>query len=113
MSLLAGDTENVWQVIEPRVDPYPLYTSYQISTINKKYRPNTPMKTRTIFKWVFMNIIPAIYSKSLTKYTAFDYYLLILDAYSKVTKLYGMENITTEEVMENLYMFQARFGKVE
>ena len=39
--------------------------------------------------------------------------LLIVDAYSKTPKLYGMESITTEEVMEKLDMFQARFGKVD
>ena len=36
-----------------------------------------------------------------------------MDAYSKIQKLYGMENITTEEFMDNLDMFQARFGKVD
>ena len=36
-----------------------------------------------------------------------------MDAYSKTPKLYGMENTTTEEVMEKLDMFQAIFGKVD
>ena len=31
----------------------------------------------------------------------------------KITKLYGMEKITTEEVMDKLYMFQSRFGKID
>ena len=35
-----------------------------------------------------------------------------MDAYYKDAKLYGMENITTEEVMDRLDMFQAIFGKV-
>ena len=43
-----------------------------------------------------MDIIPATPSKSLTKDTNFDYYLLIVDAYSNIKKLNGMENITTE-----------------
>ena len=60
-----------------------------------------------------MDILPAISSKNLTKETNFDSYLLIVDAYSKIPKLYGMENITTEEVMDKLDMFQARFGKVD
>ena len=34
-----------------------------------------------------------------------------MDAYFKIPKLYGMENITTEEVMDKLDMFQARFEK--
>ena len=36
-----------------------------------------------------------------------------MDAYSKPPKLYGMENITTEEVMEKIDTFQAIFGKVD
>ena len=35
-----------------------------------------------------------------------------MDAYSKIPKLYGMGNITTEEVMDKLDMFQSRFVKV-
>ena len=38
-------------------------------------------------------------------------YLLIVDAYSKVTKLYVIEMINTGEVMDKLDMFQFRFGK--
>ena len=60
-----------------------------------------------------MDIILAISSKLLTKDTTFSTYLLIVDAYSKISKLYGMENITTEEVMDKLDMFQARFLKVD
>ena len=60
-----------------------------------------------------MDIIPATSSKILTKYTIFDNDILILDAYSNIPKLYGMENITTEELMEKLDMFQAIFGKVD
>ena len=60
-----------------------------------------------------MDIILAILYKTLTKYTTFANYLLIFDAHSKITKLYGMENITNEEVMGKLDMFQERFGKVD
>ena len=38
--------------------------------------------------------------------------MLIVDAYSKTPKLYGMENITTAEVMEKLDMFLSRLGKI-
>ena len=60
-----------------------------------------------------MDIIPYISSKILTKYTNFYNYLFIVDTYFKLPKLDGMENITTEEVMDKLDMFQARFGKVD
>ena len=60
-----------------------------------------------------MDIILAKASKSLTEDTTFSNPLLIVDAYSKTPKLYGMKNITTEEVMEKLDMFQARFGIID
>ena len=57
-----------------------------------------------------MDIIPKTSPKSLTSETNFSNDLLIVDAYSKIPKLYGMEIITTEEVMYKLDIFQARFG---
>ena len=60
-----------------------------------------------------MDIIPSTAPKSLTSDTTFSNYLLIVDDYSKITKLYGMNNITTEEVMDKLDMFQSRFGKID
>ena len=59
-----------------------------------------------------MNIIPSIAPKILTTDTTFSNYLLIVDAYSKIPKLHGIEKITTEEVMDKLDMFQYRYGKI-
>ena len=70
-SLLDVDTENVWQNIELRVDPDPFCTSFQISIINKKARSSKPLKSKTSFKWVFMDIIPAKSSKISEKDTTF------------------------------------------
>ena len=61
----------------------------------------------------FMDIIPSTAPKSLTNDTDFSNYLLIFDAYSKIPKLYGMENITTQVVMDKLDMLQSRFGKID
>ena len=51
-----------------------------------------------------MDIIPATAPKRLKRETNFSNYLLIVDAYSKIPKLYGMEIITTEEMMGKLDM---------
>ena len=61
----------------------------------------------------FMGIIPAMAPQRLTSDTTFSNYLLIVDAYSKIPKLYGMERITTKEVMDKLDIFQSRFGKID
>ena len=89
------DTVNIWEDVELRIDPDPFCTSCQISSMNKKARSKAPLKTKAPFKWVFMDVIPATSPKSLTNDTNFKNYLLIVDAYSKLPKLYGMENITT------------------
>ena len=81
--------------------------------MNKKARSKLPLKPKAPFKWVFMGIIPSTAPKSLTNDTNFKNYLLIVDAYSKIPKLYGMKNITTAEVLDKLDMFQSRFGKID
>ena len=112
-SLLAGDTVNVWEYVELRIYPDHFFTSCQISSMNKKARSKIPLNPKAPFKWVFMDIIPSTAPKSLTSDTTISNYLLIVDAYSNIPKLYGMDNITTEEVMGKLDMFQSRFGKID
>ena len=112
-SLLAGDAANVREDVDLRIDPDPFCTSCQISSMIKKARSEIPLKPKAPFKWVFMDIIPSTAPKTLTTDTTFSNYLLIVDAYSNIPKLYGMEKITTEEVMNKLDMFQSRFGKID
>ena len=113
ISLLAGDTANVWEYIELRIYPDPVCTSCQISSMNKKARSKNTLKPKAPFKWVFMDILPSTSPKSLTSDTTFYNYILIVDAYSKIPKIYGMEKIATEEVMDKLDMSQSRFGKID
>ena len=81
--------------------------------MNKKARSKTLLNPKAPFKWVFMDIVPSTAPKSLTSDTTFSNYLLIVDAYYNIPKLYGLDNITTEEVMEKLDMFKSRFGKMD
>ena len=111
--MLAGDTANVSEDVELRIDPDPFCTSCQIYSKNKNARSKIPLKPKAPFKWVFMNIVPSTAPKSLTIEKTFSNYLLIVDVYSKIPKIYGMEKIITEEVMDKLDMFQSRFGKID
>ena len=111
--MLAGDTENVWEDVELRIYPDPFCTSCQISSMKKKARSKIPLNPKSPSKWVFMDIVPLTAPKSLTSDTTFSNYLLIVDAYSKIPKLYGMDKIKTDEVMDKLDMFQSRFGKMD
>ena len=49
-SLIAGDTANVWEDVEIRIDPDPFCTSCQISSMNKKARSKIPLKPKAPFK---------------------------------------------------------------
>ena len=69
--LLDGDTANVWEDIELKIDPDHFVTSYQISSMNKKAKSKIPHELKAPFKWVFMDIIPSTASKSLTSDTTF------------------------------------------
>ena len=60
--------------------------------------------------WVFMDIITATATRSLTSETNFSNYLLIVYAYKKIPKIHGKDKITTEKVMDKLDMLQYIFG---
>ena len=83
---MAGDTENVWKVIEPRIDPDHFCASCHISSMNKKARSKNPLKPKVPLKWVFMDSIPATPSNSLTCETIFSNDILIIDTYSNILK---------------------------
>ena len=81
--------------------------------MNKKIGSKNPVKPKSPFKWLLMDLIPSTAPKILTSDTTFSNCLLIVHAYSKIPKLYGMDKIKTEEVMDKLDMFQSRFEKID
>ena len=81
--------------------------------MNKKARSKISLNSKAPFKWFLRDIVPSTSPKSLNSDTTCSNYILIVDAYSKIPKLYGMEKITTEEVLDKLDMFQSRFGKMD
>ena len=60
-----------------------------------------------------MDRIPSTAPKRLTSETNVSNHLLIVDSQSKITKVYGMEKISNEQIMDNLDLFQSRFGKID
>ena len=70
-SLIDGDTANVWEDAELRIDPDPFCTSCKIYSMNKKAISKLPLNPKAPFKWVFMDIIPSTAPKSLTNDTNF------------------------------------------
>ena len=51
-SLIAGDTANVWEDAELKIDPDPFCTSCQIYSMNKKASSKIPLKPEAPFKWI-------------------------------------------------------------
>ena len=49
-SLIAGDTDNLWEDVELRINPDPFCTSCQISSMNKKARSKIQLKPKAPFK---------------------------------------------------------------
>ena len=68
---MAGDTENVWKNIELVIYPNPYFSSFQISSMNKKARSKNTLKLKAAFKWVSMDIIPETSPKRLTSESNF------------------------------------------
>ena len=62
-SLLAGDTANVCEDIELKIDPDTFCASCQISSMNKRAGSKIPLKPKSLFKWVFMDIVPSTASQ--------------------------------------------------
>ena len=79
--------------------------------MNKKARSKNQLKQIGTLQVFFIYILPSTAPKHLKSDTTLSNYLLIVDSYSKIPKLYGIEKITTEEVMDKLDMLQSRFGK--
>ena len=107
---MAGYTSNVWHIIELRIDPDPFFTSFQISPMKKRLGSKIHWNQRHL-----SNSFYGYYSRNRTKmfdkWNYFSNYVFIVDAYLKIPKLYGMERITTEELMDKLDIFEYRFGK--
>ena len=75
-----GDNANVWEDSELKIDADPFCTSCKISSMNKKAKSKLPLKPKSPFKLVFMDIIPSTAPKSLNNDTNIKNYLLIVDA---------------------------------
>ena len=74
---MAGDNANFWEDIELIIDPDPFFTSCHIPSMKKKARSYNPLKPKSPFKWIFVDIIPETAPKLLISDTTFSNYLLI------------------------------------
>ena len=71
------------------------------------------IETKGNFQIGFIGIIPEISINVVICETDFPNYLLLVGAYSIIPKIYGLEIIITAIVLDYLYMFQVRCGKID
>ena len=83
---MADDTANVWEDIELTIDPYPLCTSCQISSMNKKARSKNLLNPKVPFNWFLLDIIPSTAPKSLTSDTTFLTIFYLLNKFDTMRK---------------------------
>jgi transposase InsO family protein len=86
----------------------------QISTIkaaDKNKMPRTPMtKPR---QTIFMDILHLQSGNHLTPDSTFAFLLIMVDAYARFTKTYGLDDKTTESVIKAIRQYIADCGSVD
>ena len=110
-SLLAGDTVNVWQDIEIRIDPYIFRTSCQISTINKSLDQVYLWSPRHLSNGCsftsYQLHLPIVEQKKLLFWLFLNFVCLF-----QTSKALQNWKINTLGFMEKLDMFQELCGKI-
>ena len=100
----------VWDDVDLRIDSDNFCKTCQISSMNKKARSKIPLKPKAPFKLVFINIVTSTAPKISTSDTTFYNYLLIVDAYSKIPEIYGMEKSQQKKLWTNWICFNPDLG---
>ena len=77
---MSGDTANVWQDMEPRMDPDSFCTLCQISSIKKGYIQEY-IETKRTFQMGLWILFQKQHQKGLTSETTLSNHLLIVGAY--------------------------------
>jgi transposase InsO family protein len=109
-TLLAVDEHNVWHDTRIWMEPETDCVSCQIATIrtaNKNKHPHTPASHPSAT--VFMDILHCKSSPGLTPRTSHAFCLILVDAFSRFTVIYGVPNKSTESVINTIKEYSAAF----
>ena len=112
--LLAASEQDVWADTTVRMATEEECVTCQISTIkaaDKNKMPHTPMtKPR---QTIFMDILHLQSGSHLTPDSTFAFLLIMVDAYSRFTKIYGLDDKTTASVIKTIRQYTADCGSVD
>ena len=111
-ALLAAFAADMWRDVEVKLSPDPFCTSYnKIAIITKRNRSKVPMGAENPLVRVFMDIIPAPHKSSFDPDCDLSNYLLIDNTYSRMSRLYGLNEIHSEAVMDKIEKFVVSYGR--
>ena len=112
-SLLAAHVHDVWADTKLRDDPPNGCTTCPIATIKKSPRnKNSPFATTRPRETLFLDIMPPMYNEFLTPNEDFPAYVWISDSSSTFPEFYGMNDLTTTELIRCINQFITEHGNV-
>jgi len=107
-TLLAADEHGVWQDTRIRMEPENDCVTCQIATIRATARnkhPHTPAGHPGAT--VFMDILPCKSSLGLTPKASYAHCLILVDAFSRFSVIYGLRHKTTQGVVDTILQYGA------
>lgn len=100
----------MWNDVTIIADPESICQTCQITKSRASARGSGPLEYPTTpGTMLCMDIVTNPFIVGLKKSNHFPYYLLIVDGYSHHPFLFGMTNLTSDDVFELLLAFQAAF----
>ncbi len=105
-SLLKVDEYDVWNDLKIKMEPEHDCVRCKITTICSTDRKNHPHATSSYHgEMVFIDIVHLPSSEGLTSMTTFPFYLILVDAYSRYSSVYGLHDKTTTTVICTLEQY--------
>jgi len=113
-TLLAASEHNLWADAGVHMSAEVGCLDCGIATIQATARNKQPHTAATrAGEHLFLDIQYAVLHHGLTRATTFPNYLLIVDGYSRYTKLYGLQDKSSATVIEALKKFQAEHSALK
>jgi hypothetical protein len=107
-TLLAASEHNLWADTAIQMSPESHCLSCGIATIRATARSNEPHSAASKpGEYAFLDIQQPIVSTGLTPSTTYAFYLFVVDAYSRYTRLYGIPTKSSSSVITALKRYSA------
>jgi hypothetical protein len=107
-TLLAASEHNLWEDVTIRMSPETGCLSCGVATIRSTACSKEPHTAAvTPGEYIFLGILHPTTAVGLTPHTSYAFYLILVDAYSRYTCLYGLPDKTTDAVVVAIKQYTA------